>query len=124
MIRVTALAASLALGACTTVPLAGNALRTDGFAALGEPTLVGRLVVTPAQVIEDSRCPADVQCIWAGRLVLRARIAGTGWSETRDLVLGEPQAVGDGRITLVSAQPQPIAGVERGPYLFGFEGGR
>lgn len=125
MIRLTALAAPFALAACATAP-AASPLRADGRAALGEPARIGRLVVTPAAVIEDSRCPANVQCIWAGRLVLRIRIDGAGWSETRDLVLGEPQEVREHRIALVSAQPHPRAGVERQPsdYLFGFEGGQ
>ena len=124
MMRMTVLVAALALGACATAPMAANPVRADGQAALGEATRVGRLVVTPTAVIEDSRCPVNVRCIWAGRLVLRTRIDGGGWLETRDLVLGEPQAVRDNRIALVAARPQPQAGVERQPsdYLFAFEG--
>ncbi len=126
MIRVTVLAAAIALTACAPAPVVETAVRADGLARLGEPTRIGRLVLTPAAVIEDSRCPANVQCIWAGRLVLRTRIDGAGWSETGDLVLGEPQAVREDRIALISAQPHPRAGIERqsSDYLFGFEGGR
>lgn len=118
------LAAALALGACATAPLGSAPVRSDGLAALGERSAVGRMVVTPLNVVEDSRCPVNVRCIWAGRLVLRAQLAGTGWTETRDLVLGEPQVVRDDRISLVSALPEPMAGAKRGPYLFGFESGR
>ncbi len=124
MIRVTALAAALALGACATAPLAGSAVRGDGLAALGQPTLAGRLVVTPLEVVEDSRCPVNVRCIWAGRLVIRTRVAGAAWTETRDLVLGETQAVREWRITLVSGRPEPLAGAQGRPSQFAFEAGR
>jgi hypothetical protein len=120
----TAVAAALALAACATPPPGSALVRSDGLAALGERSAVGGLVVTPLKVVEDSRCPVNARCIWAGRLVLRTQVAGAGWTETRDLELGEPQAVGNDRITLVSARPEPMAGAERGPYLFAFEGGR
>jgi hypothetical protein len=126
MIRMTALAVALALGACTTAPIVEAHIRADGLAKLGQPTGVARLVVTPKALIEDSRCPINARCIWAGRVVLRSQIDGAGWRETRDLVLGEPQSVRESRIALTSARPDKQTGVAVPPsaYLFGFEGGR
>ena len=50
---------------------------------LGQPTRVGRLVVTPLRVAEDSRCPINARCVWAGRAVVQTRIDGPGWLTDR-----------------------------------------
>ena len=94
--------ASLALAACTTVQPA-NAGPTAG---LGQVATVNGISIRPIEVIEDSRCPANVQCAWAGRLVVRARMNGSGWTQVRDFHLGVPQAVDNRRVTLVAADPQ------------------
>ena len=41
---------------------------SDGIAraSLGERVYVDGPYVTPLEVLEDSRCPENVQCIWAG----------------------------------------------------------
>lgn len=126
----------LVLTALTLVPLAGCAtigaptadtapIRGDGLARIGEPTCVGSLVVTPQTLVEDSRCPMNARCIWAGRVVLTTRIDGPGWSDTRALVLGEPIVTHGARIALTSATPDKRTDVELKPgdYQFGFEGG-
>lgn len=81
----------------------------------------------PDRVIEDSRCPPEVQCIQAGRLVVRATVLGGGWSREIDLTLGVPAPVADGMLTLVEANPVPINGetnVSAARFLFKFQGGR
>ena len=66
--------AALALAA---VPLAGCAtLFGSGQAsvhtlALGQSGDFGPVDLTPISVDEDSRCPAAVQCIWAGQVRLK-----------------------------------------------------
>lgn len=38
--------------------------------------------ITPLEIVEDSRCPVDAQCIWAGTFKLRVRVvSGLGKSE-------------------------------------------
>lgn len=104
MKQLTAFAA-LALAACTTVPPA-NAGPTAG---LNQTASVGGLRIRPIEVIEDSRCPANVQCVWAGRLIVRARMNGDGWTQVRDFELGAFQAVDQYRVTLVNAEPSKTA---------------
>ena len=112
---------SLTLAACATVPPA-NAGPT---AALGQVATVDSLRIRPIQVIEDSRCPAQVQCVSAGRLVVRARMSGPGWTQIRDFELGLFQAVDRYRVTLIAAEPQKIAPGEIDPrsyrFTFGLE---
>ena len=118
--------AALALAACATLP-ASAPVRSDGFAHLGEATRVGTLVATPRAVVEDSRCPINARCIWAGRLVVSARIAGAGWRETRNLTLGQPVLTHGVTLALTSVEPGKMAGAQPQPdrpTLFGFEGGR
>ena len=117
--------AALALSACATLPAAAP-VRSDGLAHLGEATRVGMLVVTPRAVVEDSRCPINARCVWAGRLVLSALVVGQGWAETRNLTLGERALVHGTTLALTSAEPGKLAGETppAPPRLFGFEGGR
>ena len=110
------------LGACATsdfAPLEGMPV------ALGETVRVGSLLATPSRVVEDSRCPVDVQCIQAGRLVVSTRLDGDGWRETVPLTLGEPYAVQGTTVTLVSGRPEKWSERRRprNEYRFIFEGG-
>lgn len=50
---------------------------------LGESATVGNLVLKPLRVVEDSRCPANVQCIQAGTVrVLTEVVSGSGTSNS------------------------------------------
>jgi hypothetical protein len=121
--------AALSLGACATYPsgpiVDGGPVRQDGMAMLGQPTRVGALVATPQVLVEDSRCPMNVRCVWAGRVVVTTRIDGAGWRETVNLTLSQPYATHGTSITLVSASPEKMAGTTVPPqaYTFAFQGG-
>lgn len=119
------LLAALALGACATLPAAAP-MRSDGLAHLGEATRVGRLTVTPLAVVEDSRCPINVRCVWAGRAVVRTLVVGPDWRESLNLTLGEQAATHGTAIALTSLEPGKVAGAQPPPQrqVFGFEGGR
>lgn len=78
----------------------------------GAHVWVDGLEVVFLSVEEDSRCPKDVQCIWAGRI--RARFSAGG--EEFGLALpGDAQApnagvVGSYIVTLLDIKPAPVAG--------------
>lgn len=112
------------LAACANGP---PPFSTEGSAvAIAEGVRVGKLAAVPQVLLEDSRCPANVQCIWAGRVVLSTRIYGPDFDETVPLTLGEPYATHGTTITLVSVLPAKTAGDEipAPSYHFGFEGGQ
>ena len=71
MRQALALAVALALAACTTTPAAPS----DGIprAGLDERIYVDGPYVTPLEVIEDSRCPINARCVWAGRTRLSVK---------------------------------------------------
>ena len=125
----TPLALLAALGACTVIPAGGSiesfSLPQGSAAALGQRVAVGALVVTPQSVVEDSRCPINARCIWAGRLVVKTRIDGQGWRETADLTLGEPYETHGTALALTSGEPGREAGagkeIKPADYRFAFE---
>lgn len=116
--------AVFALSACATLP-AAVPIRNDGLARLGEPTRIGALVVTPRSIVEDSRCPINARCVWAGRAIVRTDVAGANWRETLNLTLGERINSHGTTLALTSVEPGKMAGAEAKPldYVFGFEGG-
>ena len=90
MRSILSLFAALALTACATLPAAAP-VRSDGLARSGKSTRVGALRRhARCAVVEDSRCPINARCVWAGRLVVRTEIDGAAGAETRNLTLGEP----------------------------------
>ncbi|PPU41677.1 hypothetical protein [Xanthomonas arboricola] len=118
---VVSLAACAAAGPVTSQPI-------EGPVRLGEIAAVDGPKVRPDRVIEDSRCPADVQCVVAGWLIVRATVLGGGWSKQIDLTFGVPVPVADGQLTLVAATP-PAADSAPAPasdirFTFNFQGGR
>ena len=94
--------------------------RDRAMARIGETVRVHGIRVTPLQVLEDSRCPQAVTCVWAGRVRLAARIGGA----IRELTLGQPMAVSGGQLQLAAVAPGRITVGHKIPpraYRFGFE---
>jgi hypothetical protein len=121
MTRALLLAATLALAACATTPAEPH----DGIARAGlkERVYVDGPYVTPLAVLEDSRCPMNARCVWAGRTRLSVRIDLGSRSETREIASDQPIQVADGQLALVEVRPELLAGEQpdpQKPYRFGF----
>lgn len=102
-------------------------------AALAEPGVVvaginqsanlgDGLVVRPLAVVEDSRCPQNARCVWAGRLRLNVAIEGVG---EREIILGEDAVLTpQGAVQLIAVSPGPWTDWPEGAmpaYRFGFK---
>jgi hypothetical protein len=88
------------------------------FVDLGETAdLGGGLRVRPLQVLEDSRCPEDVVCVWAGRVRLSVAISGVG---EREINSGEPVATPRGAFVLAEVAPPRRRDGPPPAYRFGF----
>ena len=115
--------AAFALASCATVPPA----QVEGPVALGQTAYTNGLYVRPMAIVEDNRCPINVMCVWAGRVVVRSEVRGGSWRRTLDLELAKPQPVADGAITLIAAQPPKMADTRIDPrsyrFTFDFQGG-
>ncbi|WP_379487672.1 hypothetical protein [Novosphingobium soli] len=98
------------------------------YAALGQTVRVEGPLVTPLEVLEDSRCPMNARCVWAGQVRLRVRIE-SGRGGVLELTSGKPATVADGTLELVDVRPDKMAGsgnaVDPSAYRFGlrFSGG-
>jgi hypothetical protein len=111
-----ALAASLALAACASAPAAetGGAAAAPASGAslvrIGEEVRLGGLSVRALRLVEESRCPASVQCIQAGTVRLAVRLGGNGGTRETVLRLGQAEPLGGGRfLWLTAACPVPAA---------------
>lgn len=99
------------------------ALREPGIVVAGlnqTADLGGGLRVRPLEVIEDSRCPQNARCVWAGRLRLRVNVEGVGDRE----IIADEAAVETprGNLQLAAVSPGPWTDLPQGavPYRFGF----
>ena len=110
----------LALAGCATAPPLSDETVT---ARLGEEVRLGALRIRPVAVLEDSRCPADVTCVWAGRIRVRVAVSGAGEPVFE---LNQPVALpGGAHLSLVAVAPprwnSPPPGVDpNAPQRFGF----
>ena len=75
----------------------------------------GNLTIKFVELVEDSRCPKDANCVWAGNAKVTIRVTGRrGQSKTFDLNtnLPEKSARFDGyEITLGNVTPYPASNV-------------
>lgn len=123
MTRPSLLLAAIAavLAGCATVALPPSG---DGVsrAHIGQTVATDGPRVTPLSLVEDSRCPMNARCVWAGRVRMTARIGLGSGSQTRELTLGEPIAVADGNLELMEVTPARMTndGVKPKDYTFGF----
>jgi hypothetical protein len=112
------LAAALACaGATPAAPPADTAELGKPFTlAPGESATLGsgKVAVRLVAVSEDSRCPKNEQCVWAGnaRVELEVRVGG---GEARPVTLetnrgASDTEVGDFTLALVDVAPAPISG--------------
>lgn len=114
------------LAACATVPdtphVDAAVVREQGPVAVGQALHLGDIYVTPMSVVEDSRCPTDVQCAWQGTVKVELRVDGPGWRETHIVEWQEPASVRGHRITLTSVVPEPHSGhrIALADYRLGF----
>ncbi len=121
--RSTAIAViALGLSACKTdVPPSAN-LEDGGDPPVtvtlsrGDTALVAGIPLTFTVVLEDSRCPVDVVCVWAGNAAVELAVGppvGTS-GPTHQLILNTTVGtrVGEAwglRVTLLELRPEPVS---------------
>ncbi len=79
--------------------------------------------IRPLELIEDSRCPVGVNCIWAGTVKIKVVFMTKTGDINATLTLGEPFDTKTQRVTLTGVTPVKNAGDEIAPgdYRFTFE---
>lgn len=111
-----------------TVPVIANAsgIVEITITETGRSSASGGVEIAPIGILEDSRCPVDVQCIQAGTVRLRTNVRTSAGVSTVDFTLGKAVSVAGETITLTGVLPeknskQPTAYAD---YRFTFKIGR
>lgn len=110
---------AMMLSGCATLPQPSG----DQWAHFGESTRAGPVVVRPDALVEDSRCPMNARCVWAGRVVITATLWTDGKRSTAQLISGEPFRIAGGELVLNSVRPESFMTNERpirGDYVLHF----
>ena len=101
----------------------------DGMSAndtvrLNETVRIAGTWVTPVEVVEDSRCPQDAQCIQMGTVRVRADVTPRGSEQSEPVLfeLGVRMTVGQDQVTLIDVSPAPKSDSQIGSeeYVFTF----
>jgi hypothetical protein len=79
--------------------------------------------ITPLALLEDSRCPVDVQCIQAGTVRIRATLVSGLGTATEEFKLGQTITTEAETVTLVSVLPvkKEAVSLKASDYVFTFE---
>ena len=85
-----------------------------------------RIFVRFVELVEDSRCPTDTNCVWAGNAKIKIRVRANGRSHDLTLDTNGPKqsATAEGySIKLVSLTPTPRSDIRinRNGYVATFE---
>ncbi len=102
----------LLLPACAT-PLANStAPATNAVAVvaseIGDRSELGNVILTPLEIVEDSRCPANVRCIQAGTVRLKVRLQEHRKSWEAIIALEQPARLEGEWLHLVGVCPAQI----------------
>lgn len=82
----------------------------------GETVVLKDVSVKFVDVIEDSRCPEGVNCIWAGRAIVKVEVTSNGKSEEKTLIFGEVKPGEEKNTNLYSTAKFAINGLTLNPY--------
>jgi hypothetical protein len=80
------------------------------------------VTINVSAVTEDSRCPANANCFWAGRVKIAVSVSGGTSTSTREIEIGESVTIENKKITLKEVLPQKILDhkIADDEYVFNF----
>lgn len=112
--------AVLALTGCVTLGPDSDGISRARF---GETAKIDDIRISPLKLLEDSRCPKDVQCVWAGQVRITAVVTWQARVQQVELTQGKPVPVANGTLILVDVTPEKRSNVAISPrdYRFGFK---
>lgn len=90
---------------------------------MGESQTALQVTISPIELLEDSRCGADVTCIWAGQVRVRVNLTSVMGKSNMIFTLNTPVTTEAEEITLNNVLPEKRSGVEvkTTDYIFVFE---
>jgi hypothetical protein len=94
-----------------------------GSVVRGQRFLQKGVSITPLSVVEDSRCPLGVECLWAGVIKVKIRLESIGGREETVVSLYQPSIFFAGkRVMLINVSPesQVSKSIQQSEYRFEF----
>lgn len=86
-------------------------------APLGEAIKIDNVSIKLLEVLEDSRCPSDVTCIWAGQAKVKVAVSVDGAEPfTKELLFKATMGNSDVQKTLFTNEEFFIEGMSLTPY--------
>jgi hypothetical protein len=100
----------------------GTGASKEGVTRLGKAVRLGSTILMPVALEEDSRCPADVQCIQAGTVRVQVRVHEASKSWLGSVDLRRPLRLATGWLHLSAVCPPRLASADllATDYLFSF----
>ena len=84
---------------------------------LGESILLENHTIKFVKVLEDSRCPKDATCIWAGRAKILVEISSEGMeSIQKEMIFGKVKPGESDDLQLVNTQSKKAFAYQLNPY--------
>lgn len=109
----------LLLLACTLIACGAVRSQTARTASLGEEITLApgervqfsseQLEVQFVAVTEDSRCPQDATCVWAGEVKVELAVRSGAGEARLEVVAGHSAVHGVHRVQLLSVQPERVS---------------
>lgn len=83
---------------------------------LGESILIENHTINFIKVIEDSRCPKDANCIWAGRAKILVEVTYEEETEKREIVFGKVNPGESDSLELINKPSKNVLAYQLNPY--------
>ena len=91
-------------------PIIGVKVPLDGSIVLKDVS------IKFVEIVEDSRCPREVNCIWAGRAIVKVEVTANGKKAEKTLIFGEVRPGEEKNTNLYSSSEFAINGLTLNPY--------
>ncbi len=91
-------------------------------AKINQKILNNGISITPIKLIQDSRCPSNVQCIWEGTVIVKVKLERDSVVQEVDLEINKTITFAGQSVLLKSVSPYPKEGkkIDDGEYSFTF----
>jgi hypothetical protein len=83
---------------------------------LGKTVQIKDVSIKFLEVMEDSRCPKNVNCIWAGRAVVKMEVTADGKKQETTLTFGDVKPGEKKNTTIFNSTEFAINGLKLNPY--------
>jgi len=99
---------------CEFAPCEGNSTsESDVTLTIGAKGEAGGLAIKLNSVLDDSRCPKDVVCVWAGEAKVSVTLTTASKTETKIISTNDkPYLFDEYEVSIISVLPEPQSGRE------------